>query len=319
MKALKKSVDLSKHQELEECQGCGLRKVAVEMECRVCGTSTKKEKVENIVLEGIKSITKEVQVMNELRQGLQQVIVDEVAMSVSPEGQTDACIRQLRRDAMWLDRKIQDDHQELVHIMKVVGTGEKEATPQEAEVLQTYLVLCSERDLWIPPVENEVMVLETTGTLVRKTPGEVKTLVDSGIYIEIIPGKLLRSRKAPCGRRKARIVGCGNFATPDETVTTSTGGIDAVALRVVMMVASRRGWTCGSTDIKSAFLQAPKRSPAHRATLAKPPQLVVQLGIVPPGTMWAAEGALYGLRESPEDWTCHRNQCLRKATWSCDG
>ena len=317
VKALKKSVDLLKHQELEECQGCGLRKVAVEMECRVCETSTKKDKVENIVLEGIKSITKEVQVMNEPRQGLQQVIVDEVAMSISPEGQTDACIRQLRRDAMWLDRKIQDDHQELVHIMKAVGTGEKEATPQEAEVLQTYLVgtkqILEERDLWIPPVENEVMVLENTGTLVRKTPGEVKTLVDSGVYIEIIPGKLLCSRKAPCGRRKARIVGCGNFGTPDKTVTTSTGGIDAVALRVMMMVASQRGWACGSTDIKSAFPQAPKRSAAHRVTLVKPPQLVVQLGIVPPGTMWAAEGALYGLRESPEDWTC-RNQCLRKGS-----
>ena len=162
------------------------------------------------------------------------------------------------------------------------------------------------------------MVLENTGTLVRKTPEEVKALVQSGIYIEIIPGKLLCSRKAPCGRRKARIVGCGNFGTPDETVTTSTGGIDAVALRVLMMVASQRGWTCGSTDIKSAFLQAPKRS-AHRVTLVKPPQLVTQLGIVPPGTMWAAEGALYGLRESPEDWTCHRNQCLRGATWSCNG
>ena len=124
---------------------------------------------------------------------------------------------------------------------------------------QTYLVgtkqILEEKDLWIPPVESEIMVLENTGTLVRKTPEEVKALVQSGIYIEIIPGKLLCSRKAPCGRRKARIVGCGNFGTPDETVTTSTGGIDAVALRVLMMVASQRGWTCGSTDIKSAFLQ----------------------------------------------------------------
>ena len=40
----------------------------------------------------------------------------------SPEGQVDACIRQLKRDAMWLDRKIQDDHQELVRMMKAVGT-----------------------------------------------------------------------------------------------------------------------------------------------------------------------------------------------------
>ena len=45
--------------------------------------------------------------------------------------------------------------------------------------------------------------------------------------------------------------------------------------------------------------------------------MVVRLGIVPPGTMWAAEGALYGLRESPEDWTRHRNHCLRKARWQC--
>ena len=67
--------------------------------------------------------------------------------------------------------------------------------------------------------------------------------------------------------------GVENFGTPDETVTTSIGGIDAVALRVLMMVASQRGWTCGSTDIKSAFLQAPKRSAAHRVTLVKPPQL----------------------------------------------
>ena len=140
--------------------------------------------------------------------------------------------------------------------------------------------------------------------LMRKTPGEVKMLVESG--------STSRSFRASY---YARIVGCGNFGTPDETVTT--GGIDAVALRALMMVASQRGWTCGSTDIKSAFLQAPKRSAAHRVTLVKPPQLAVQLGIVPPGTMWAAEGALYGLRESPEDWTCHRNQCLRKATWRC--
>ena len=321
VKALSKSQDnLNRYQ---ECQGCGLQKVAIERKCRVCETPKEEKKEEEIVVEGIKSITREVQVMNELRQGLQQVIVDEAAMSISPEGQADACIRQLRRDAMWLDRRIRKDQQEIIHIMKAVGTGEKEATPQEAEVLQTYLVgtkqILEERELWVPPVESEVMVLENTGTLVRKTPEEVKALVRSGIYIEIIPGKLLCSRKAPCGRRKARIVGCGNFGTPDETVTTSTGGIDAVALRVLMMVASQRGWTCGSTDIKSAFLQAPKRSAAHRVTLVKPPQLVTQLGVVPPGTMWAAEGALYGLRESPEDWTCHRNQCLRGATWSCNG
>ena len=141
VRALKKTevapITSSKHQGLEECQGCGLKKVEADIECRACETPTRSETVENIILEGIKGITREAQVMNELRQGLQRVIVDEVAMSISPEGQTDACVRQLKRDAMWLDRKIQDDHQELARIMKAVGTGEKEATPQEAEVLQT--------------------------------------------------------------------------------------------------------------------------------------------------------------------------------------
>ena len=107
VKALSQSrntVDLNRYQ---ECQGCGLKKVAVEKECRVCETPNEEKDVEEIVVEGIKSITREVQVMNELRRGLQQVIVDEVAMSISSEGQTDACIRQLRRDAMWLDREDQ--------------------------------------------------------------------------------------------------------------------------------------------------------------------------------------------------------------------
>ena len=151
VKVLSKSrntVDLNRYQ---ECQGCGLQKVAVERERRVCETPKEEKNVEEIVVEGIKSITKEVQVMNELRQGLQQVIVDEVAMSIAPEGQADARIRQLRRDAVWLDRRIQEDQQEIAHIMKAVGTGEKEATPQEAEVLQTYLVgtkqILEEKDL----------------------------------------------------------------------------------------------------------------------------------------------------------------------------
>ena len=44
---------------------------------------------------------------------------------------------------------------------------------------------------------GEVTVLENTGTLVRKTPEEVKRLVETGVYIEIITRKLLCSRKAP--------------------------------------------------------------------------------------------------------------------------
>ena len=79
VRALKKievtPITLSKHRGLEECQGCGLKKIEADIECRVCETPTRRKTVENIILKGIKGITK---VMNELRQGLQRVIVDEV-------------------------------------------------------------------------------------------------------------------------------------------------------------------------------------------------------------------------------------------------
>ena len=153
--------------------------------------------------------------------------------------------------------------------------------------------------------------MENTNTLKRRLPEEVKKAADSGVHVEAIPaGKSLRSRKAPCGRRKARIVGCGHYGTPDDTVTVtiSTGGLDAVSLRTLVAIAAQQNWAIG---VAAAFLQEPKRSVAHRITFAK---LLTKLGIIEDGWMWEAQGALYGLRESPEDWSQFRNQRLREAS-----
>ena len=55
---------------------------------------------------------------------------------------------------------------------------------------------------------------------------------------------------------------------------------------------------------------APFRSASSRCTLIKPPQLAVSWGVVPHGTLWGVAGVLYGLAESPGDWTGYRDQQL---------
>ena len=54
-------------------------------------------------------------------------------------------------------------------------------------------------------------------------------------------------------------------------------------------------------------------------TLIKPPHVVTKLGIAPEGCLWEAQGALYGLRESPEDCSQHRNLKMLDAKWLCSG
>lgn len=71
--------------------------------------------------------------VNMLRRGLQQLMADELAVSISHDDQTGTCIQQLQRDAMWRDRRVQDNQRELTHIMKAAATGEKEAVPQDTK------------------------------------------------------------------------------------------------------------------------------------------------------------------------------------------
>ena len=228
----------------------------------------------------------------------------------------------VKKQVRVLQKQALERSEKLVACVRSVLVEENNGiTPQvqEAEVLQTYLVsnkqILDEIELWKPVVQSEVDSLMSTQTLCDVTPEEVKQIYESGVHVEQIPSKLLCSRKAGAGRRKARIVGCGNFGTPDDSVSVSTGGLDSVTFRLLMAVASQRNWAVGSTDIKCAFLNAPKRSQAHRVTLVRPPRMLVQLGVVPEHHLWQATGALYGLRESPEDWTQHRNSKMRAMTW----
>ena len=86
-----------------------------------------------------------------------------------------------------------------------------------------------------------------------------------------------------------------------------------------MKLAAEREWCLKPIDLKAAFLQAPKRSVKTRTTLVQPPRLVVELGLARAGEWWSVQGALYGLVESPKDWSVHRDQELPLLRWNING
>ena len=127
--------------------------------------------------------------------------------------------------------------------------------------------------------------------------------------------------KAPNARKKCRIVGCDNFASKENAITDkiSAGGIDGIALRALVSSAARRNWTLASVDVKTAFLQAARRETPGRVTLIQPPGMMVRdSGLLKDGPreMWQVTGAMYGLLESPKDWSVHRDRVMSPICWT---
>ena len=215
---------------------------------------------------------------------------------------------------------LQNQQQQLTNEIDKMVLGEEE------KVLQTYTVAAkevrAEADKWKPAIKEEIDNLLSTNTIIKMSKEEVASLESSGMALEKIPGKLVATRKAPLGRRRARIVACGNFVHGDPLDADSdvaAGGVDGIAIRLLVKLAAEREWCLKSIDVKAAFLQAPKRSVKTRTTLVQPPRLLVELGLAQQGEWWSVQGALYGLVESPKDWSVHRDQELPLLRWSVNG
>ena len=172
----------------------------------------------------------------------------------------------------------------------------------ELEVLQTRTVPLEEirRDLqgWTEAFRKEVDML-TAGPVSRITKQEYQQLCSQGIPMETLPTKMVATVKPP-GRRKGRIVVCGNFAS-EKASDTSIGGVCAVALRGTIHAAALNDWSLGTVDVKGAFLQTPRRE-TGKISVVQPPALLVQTGLAEHGEMWRVHHALYGYVESPSDW-----------------
>lgn len=200
-----------------------------------------------------------------------------------------------------------------------------EENPEE-EVLQTRIVGVTEvmmkKEEWRRPIEDELRSLVEEKEALVPLRGEAKEeffkkAQKEGRKIEVVPGKLVPTIKPGMGggKKKARIVACGNFTNRDaqDDLYASTG--DAVVLRIMMKLASERSWEGMSLDVKTAFLNAPWED---LDVLVRPPAVVVKMQLVEPDVLWLPTRALYGFRKSPRLWGNYRDATLRKKKFSVE-
>ena len=155
---------------------------------------------------------------------------------------------------------------------------------------------------WREAVKSEYESLLSHGAIEPISGKDFEKMKSSEVVIEMIPAKLVATVKPPA-RKKARIVGCGNMATCTET-DLAASGIDTIGVRAMISTTAVRQWHLAVADVKTAFLQAPRRKVENKCTVVCPPQVVRDLDILKLGReeRWIVRGALYGLAESPKDW-----------------
>ena len=184
------------------------------------------------------------------------------------------------------------------------------------EVLQSRTVsleeVYAEVEKWTPAFKKEVETL-TNGPVIRVSKKDL--CGEPGEDYDILPAKAVAVIKPE--KLKGRVVVCGNMAVGQAHEDTSVGGVDSMAVRTTVHVAANRGWEVGSTDVKSAFLQAPRRG--GKTTYVQPPQVLQKMGLVAKDEVWRVQCALYGFVESPSDWGACRDKKLKTFEWEFEG
>ena len=72
-----------------------------------------------------------------------------------------------------------------------------------------------------------------------------------------------------------------------------------------------------SLDITAAFLNA--ELPAGRTVILRPPSILYKLGLLPPGSCWKVNRAVYGLREAPNLWSEERTSVMSSIRFRSHG
>ena len=207
--------------------------------------------------------------------------------------------------------------------------------PRTLSMVEVYEDLNS----WIPPTADELEALTVTHEAIRViTKQDVDQMVQDGFLVETIPSKLVPVLKPPDAKKRARIVGCGNYVelrdrSQEKTSSLSSpvtdraydrkalyaSGLDMDALRIQhRFSAGQPNWTALMTDVHTAFLLAPARSrgDSRKRIVLIPPKALVKAGLVSESDRFLIIKAVYGLAESPGDWSAFRDSTMKVFQWS---
>ena len=140
---------------------------------------------------------------------------------------------------------------------------------------------------------------------------------EQGRTLEILPAKMVRTRKAGTGAYRSRAAVCGNYQTPNDD-NTYAGGADGTQIRTMLGISAQYRWRAASTDIRTAFLNAPRHDDS-RLIAMEVPHVYNMLGLAKPDEVWLIVLAMYGLQASPRDWCLHRDATLPTLKWTRNG
>lgn len=169
---------------------------------------------------------------------------------------------------------------------------------------------------WKPSIQKEhdqlvhqkKAVIQVSREQLRRLASEKK------VPIELLPGKTVHTRKAVSGAFRTRAVICGNYETTDPADDRYASGADANQIRAAVRTAATMGWQVAATDIRVAFLNAPKRD-TSKLTACEIPSVFKKVGLAAEDDVWIVQMALYGLGSSPKDWSIHRDKTLPTLRW----
>ena len=195
---------------------------------------------------------------------------------------------------------------------------------EDQEILQTKIVsqqeMMAEVDLWRDAIDSEMKSLFQQKQALRKVGKKEKEEYEKkGLLLSAVPSKLVITRKAG-GRRKIRIVACGNYVEKDPEEEVYAGGSDSISMRYVVQWAVINQKTGAVLDIKTAFLNAPLTTLTVTEedappVLIRPPAILTRLGFTAGDELWIAEKAIYGLRQSPRAWSRFRDEVMKGMSW----
>eukprot|EP00971_Amphidinium_carterae_P350888 6491790-Amphidinium_carterae.3 len=122
------------------------------------------------------------------------------------------------------------------------------------------------------------------------------------------------------GKKKVRIVCCGNVQKVCDFEETSTQTPPFSMLRLALAMVSVFGWMVASADISIAFLYASLHQDdvvlGFETIYVRPPKVLVTIGLVLPNILWKLKKSLYGLRTSPLAWERERDRTISTLSWT---
>ena len=318
--------------EMRQCGDCGLLQVRSLRSCAVCGGEERPRR-DWPIEGGLEGFEKDLLWRHREWRKVLKDVQDQIPEDAEEGERYGSLCAEIGRRLDGLEECLEDlrslreeRDEEKYRLMAMNAGGEEQA------VLHTHTVGLGEvrRQLpdWLEALKAECDSLVHTTKAV--TPIK-KSSLQGRTDVEYAPGKLVATVKAPTGKKKARIVVCGNMieASVDEqlqevesghktkkkTADCYASGIDGATVRSTLRKAGERAWEVATIDVRTAFLLAPRRCEAG-ILVVRPPRILVEAKLVPEDVVWRVDKALYGLQSSPADWGSFRDAEMTGWKWS---